>query len=566
VSVPLATPAVRDPSALAVFDAVLAATPVAPLADRAFISALDLFKVGIGPSSSHTVGPLRAARAFTDGLVEHGRLNDVATVECVLFGSLGSTGVGHGTPGALLAGLSGYSVETVTRDDVERVIALAESGMLRLSGTHHVPLPLSPATLRGAEHGAVRNTGSSAAGSTGSSTAGRTAGDSAMSATTNSVAAQSADVSWLRFAPRELKPRHPNALTLTARDAAGAVIADETYYSVGGGFIERGDAAPAEHPDHAEHVEPVEPVERADDAAPAEAPMTVPYPFNTADELLRLCRVNGLTIAQLARANEAAVRGEAATSEQLRVIARAMDDCIDVGLSTTGILPGGLRVPRRAAAMADNLRILDAVATRDTSHEWLQAYAIAVNEENAAGGRVVTAPTNGAAGIIPAVMRHAIDVLQLPADSVDADAAREEFLLVAAVMGGLIKSNASISGAEAGCQGEVGSAASMAAAGFTHLLGGSNGQIENAAEIAMEHSLGLTCDPVAGLVQMPCIERNAIGAGKAVAAARMAMHGDGTHLISFDTVVQTMRQTGEDMSRKYKETSEGGLAVNYVEC
>jgi len=243
-----------------------------------------------------------------------------------------------------------------------------------------------------------------------------------------------------------------------------------------------------------------------------------------------------------------------------------MDDCIDVGLSTTGILPGGLRVPRRAAAMADNLRILDAVATRDTSHEWLQAYAIAVNEENAAGGRVVTAPTNGAAGIIPAVMRHAIDVLQLPADSVDADAAREEFLLVAAVMGGLIKSNASISGAEAGCQGEVGSAASMAAAGFTHLLGGSNGQIENAAEIAMEHSLGLTCDPVAGLVQMPCIERNAIGAGKAVAAARMAMHGDGTHLISFDTVVQTMRQTGEDMSRKYKETSEGGLAVNYVEC
>jgi L-serine dehydratase len=566
VSVPLATPTVRDPSALGVFDAVLAVTPVAPLADRAFISALDLFKVGIGPSSSHTVGPLRAARAFADGLVEHGRLNDVATVECVLFGSLGSTGVGHGTPGALLAGLSGYSVETVTRDDVERVIALAESGMLHLSGTHHVPLPLSPATLRGAEHGAVRNTGSSTAGSTGVSTAGRSAADTAMSATTNSVAAQTADVSWLRFAPRELKPRHPNALTLTARDAAGAVIADETYYSVGGGFIERDDAAHAEHPDHAEHAEHVEHVERADDAAPVEAPMTVPYPFNTADELLRLCRVNGLTIAQLARANEAAVRGEAATSEQLRVIARAMDDCIDVGLSTTGILPGGLRVPRRAAAMADNLRILDAVATRDTSHEWLQAYAIAVNEENAAGGRVVTAPTNGAAGIIPAVMRHAIDVLQLPADSGDADAAREEFLLVAAVMGGLIKSNASISGAEAGCQGEVGSAASMAAAGFTHLLGGSNGQIENAAEIAMEHSLGLTCDPVAGLVQMPCIERNAIGAGKAVAAARMAMHGDGTHLISFDTVVQTMRQTGEDMSRKYKETSEGGLAVNYVEC
>ena len=318
------------------------------------------------------------------------------------------------------------------------------------------------------------------------------------------------------------------------------MIADETYYSVGGGFVERD----------------------GDHAGAAAGAAEVPYRFDTADELLRLCREHGLSIAQLARANEAALRGEAATSAALRAVARAMDNCIDTGLSTTGILPGGLRVPRRAAGMADNLRVLDAAGERDCSLEWLQAYAIAVNEENAAGGRVVTAPTNGAAGIIPAVMRHAIDVIRVP----DPDLAREEFLLVAAVMGGLIKSNASISGAEAGCQGEVGSAASMAAAGFVHLLGGSNEQIENAAEIAMEHSLGLTCDPVAGLVQMPCIERNAIGAGKAVAAARMAMHGDGTHLISFDTVVQTMRQTGDDMSRKYKETSEGGLAVNYVEC
>lgn len=478
-----------------------------PLAERAFISALDLFKVGIGPSSSHTVGPLRAARAFVDGLGD--RLDRVASVECVLFGSLGSTGVGHGTPGAVLAGLSGCAVETVTRDDVERVVADADRGMLRLGGTHPISIPTSATAVPGA----VRATGPSEP--------------------------APVDASWLRFAPRELKPRHPNALTLTARDATGAVVAEETYYSVGGGFVERDG-------DEGDTLETT----------------TVPYRFDTADELLRLCREHGLTIAQLARANEAAVRGEAATSAALRTIARAMDDCIDVGLSSTGTLPGGLKVPRRAAAMADNLRVLDAAGERDCSLEWLQAYAIAVNEENAAGGRVVTAPTNGAAGIIPAVMRHAIDVIRVP----DADVAREEFLLVAAVMGGLIKSNASISGAEAGCQGEVGSAASMAAAGFVHLLGGTNEQIENAAEIAMEHSLGLTCDPVAGLVQMPCIERNAIGAGKAVAAARMAMHGDGTHLISFDTVVQTMRQTGDDMSRKYKETSEGGLAVNYVEC
>ena len=463
-----------------------------PLAERAFISALDLFKVGIGPSSSHTVGPLRAARAFVDGLAADGGLARVVRIECVLFGSLGSTGVGHGTPGAVLAGLTGLAVETVTRDDVARVVADADHGMLRLGGTH----PIAIAATVAAVPGAVRATGNTHA--TLDSSAGSIIA-------TDATGARRADDAWLRFAPRELKPRHPNALSLTARDATGAVIADETYYSVGGGFVERD----------------------GDHAGAAAGAAEVPYRFDTADELLRLCREHGLSIAQLARANEAALRGEAATSAALRAVARAMDNCIDTGLSTTGILPGGLRVPRRAAGMADNLRVLDAAGERDCSLEWLQAYAIAVNEENAAGGRVVTAPTNGAAGIIPAVMRHAIDVIRVP----DPDLAREEFLLVAAVMGGLIKSNASISGAEAGCQGEVGSAASMAAAGFVHLLGGSNEQIENAAEIAMEHSLGLTCDPVAGLVQMPCIERNAIGAGKAVAAARMAMHGDGTHLI-----------------------------------
>jgi len=468
------------------------ALPV-PLAAREYISALDLFRVGIGPSSSHTVGPLRAARAFVDQLAaKPAGLAAVGRVECDLFGSLGATGVGHGTPGAILAGLAGCAVETVTRDDVERAVADADRGMLTLAGTH--PIAVDP--------------------------------------------------QWVRFAPRERRARHPNALELRAFDGTGVLLAAETYYSVGGGFIEHEGA-------------PTASAELSGAASPR-----VPHPFATAVELLSRCRSTGLGLVALARENEHALRGEPATTAGLRAVAAAMTDCIDRGLSAEGILPGGLKVSRRAAAMAQNLRAIDAAGGRDTSHEWLQAYAIAVNEENAAGGRVVTAPTNGAAGIIPAVLRYAVDVLHPD----DPTRAAEEFLLVAAVFGALIKSNASISGAEAGCQGEVGSAASMAAAGFAHLLGGSPEQVENAAEIAMEHSLGLTCDPVGGLVQMPCIERNAIGAGKAVAAGRMAMHGDGTHLISFDTVVETMRQTGEDMSDKYKETSEGGLAVNVVEC
>ncbi len=467
-------------------------TPVAlpaPLAAREYISALDLFRVGIGPSSSHTVGPLRAARAFVEQLRDAGQLASVARVECDLFGSLGSTGVGHGPPGAALAGLAGCAGETVTHDDVARVVADGADGMLALGGTHRIALaPL-----------------------------------------------------WLRFMPQVRRERHPNALELRAFDAASSPLAVETYYSVGGGFVEHEGDAPQ---------------------TGGTAAMPVPHPFDTAVELLHRCRTTGLGLVALARENEHALRGEHATTAGLRAVADAMTDCIDRGLSAEGILPGGLKVPRRAAAIAQKLHAIDVAGTRDTSPEWLQAYAIAVNEENAAGGRVVTAPTNGAAGIIPAVLRHAIDVLRPD----DPTVAAEEFLLVAAVFGALIKSNASISGAEAGCQGEVGSAASMAAAGFAHLLGGTPEQVENAAEIAMEHSLGLTCDPVSGLVQLPCIERNAIGAGHAVAAARIAMHGDGTHLISFDTVVETMRQTGEDMSTKYKETSEGGLAVNVVEC
>jgi L-serine dehydratase len=402
---------------------------------------------------------------------------------------LGATGIGHGTPGAVLAGLAGCVVETVTHDDVERVVAEGADGMLALAGTHRIAL----------------------------------------------------DAQWLRFMPQVRLARHPNALELRAFDAAGSTLALETYYSVGGGFVEHEGEAPE---------------------AEGTSALPVPHPFATAADLRALCRSTGLGLVALARENEHALRGEQATTAGLRAVAAAMNDCIDRGLSAEGILPGGLKVPRRAAAIAHKLRAIDAAKTRDTSPEWLQAYAIAVNEENAAGGRVVTAPTNGAAGIIPAVLRYALDTLK-PANP---EAAAEEFLLVAAVFGALIKSNASISGAEAGCQGEVGSAASMAAAGFAHLLGGTPEQVENAAEIAMEHSLGLTCDPVSGLVQLPCIERNAIGAGHAVAAARIAMHGDGTHLISFDTVVETMRQTGEDMSTKYKETSEGGLAVNVVEC
>lgn len=470
-------------------------TPVAlpaPLAAKPYISALDLFRVGIGPSSSHTVGPLRAASAFVEQLTAAGQLERVARIECDLFGSLGATGIGHGTPGALLAGLAGCAVESVTRGDVERVVAAAEGGMLALAGTHRIAIAPD----------------------------------------------------WLRLAPHERRPRHPNALELRAVDAEGTAIAVETFYSVGGGFIERDGAPPAE------------------ESADPDGDSPVPHPFSTAVELLDLCRSTRLGLVGVARENEHALRGSRATSEGLRAVAAAMNECIAQGLTAEGTLPGGLKVPRRAAAMAEKLRAIDAEGTRDTHAEWLQAYAIAVNEENAAGGRVVTAPTNGAAGIIPAVLRHALETLKPD----DQQRASEEFLLVAAVFGALIKSNASISGAEAGCQGEVGSAASMAAAGFAHLLGGTAEQVENAAEIAMEHSLGLTCDPVGGLVQLPCIERNAIGAGKAVAAARMAMHGDGTHLISFDTVVETMRQTGEDMSTKYKETSEGGLAVNVVEC
>lgn len=449
----------------------------------AFVSVLDLFRIGVGPSSSHTVGPMRAAAAFAEEA--RGRAA-VDAVECVLYGSLGSTGPGHGTPAAVLAGLAGAAPETVEPRELAAIAQrVGVTGRLALAGGREV----------------------------------------------------SVGTDWVTLAPREVLPRHPNALRLRALGPGGEVVVERVYYSVGGGFVET-DAPPS-----------------------ALSPEDVPYPFTSGASLLATCRGNGLNIAQVALANEGAVRPERETRRGIARVWSTMRGCIEAGLEARGTLPGGLRLPRRAGGIAQRLRQIDATGERDTSMEWLQAYAIAVNEENASGGRVVTAPTNGAAGVIPAVLRYALEFAE-PA----VIAPELEFLLVAAAIGSLYKANASISGAEAGCQGEIGSACSMAAAGFCHILGGSIGQVENAAEIAMEHNLGLTCDPVSGLVQMPCIERNAIGAGTAVAAARMAMYGDGSHRISLDAVIETMRETGRDMSSKYKETSAGGLAVNVVEC
>ena len=449
----------------------------------AYVSAFELFSIGVGPSSSHTVGPMRAARDFAM------RLGDdaprVARVTCDLFGSLGATGLGHGTPDAIVAGLSGEAPETVAPEVVRGAWSGWEDGAtLWLAGRQ-------PVTF---ERGHVR------------------------------------------FEPRTRLPGHPNALTLSAFDATGAVVSAETYYSIGGGFIRReGEQAPA--PD-------------------ADA-----LPFGTAADLLATCSAQGLTIAEVARVNEEHRRSPVDVDAGLDAIWHAMRDCIDAGLHADGTLPGVLGVRRRAAAIHAQLESA-ADETRVLPGEWLAAYALAVNEENASGGRVVTAPTNGAAGILPAVARYWVEFVA----SVEPTEGMREFLLTATALGSLFKANASISGAEGGCQAEVGSACAMAAGGLTAVMGGTPEQVENAAEIAMEHHLGLTCDPVGGLVQIPCIERNAIAASTAVTAARLALRGDGSHYVSLDTVVETMRQTGLDMSTKYKETSEGGLAVNVVEC
>nr|WP_152893712.1 L-serine ammonia-lyase [Streptomyces adustus] len=448
-----------------------------------------MFSIGIGPSSSHTVGPMRAAGMFARRLRGDGLLGSVASVRAELYGSLGATGHGHGTPKAVLLGLEGDSPRTV---DVERADArveeIKEAGRIRLLGEHEIPFSFDDDLI---------------------------------------------------LHRRETLAYHANGMTLWAYDATGAELLTKTYYSVGGGFVVDEEAVGADRI-------------KLDDTV-------LKYPFRTGDELLRLTRETGLSISSLMLENERAWRTEEEIRAGLLEIWRTMQACVSRGMSREGILPGGLRVRRRAAMTARQLRAAgDPLAH---SMEWITLYAMAVNEENAAGGRVVTAPTNGAAGIIPAVLHYYINFVP----GADEDGV-VRFLLAAGAIGMLFKENASISGAEVGCQGEVGSACSMAAGALAEVFGGSPEQVENAAEIGMEHNLGLTCDPVGGLVQIPCIERNGMAAVKAVTAARMAMRGDGSHLVSLDKVIKTMKETGADMSVKYKETARGGLAVNIIEC
>jgi len=448
-----------------------------------YISALDLFTIGIGPSSSHTVGPMRAALLFAQAVEAKGKLALTHKVSVTLFGSLGATGPGHGTTNAIVAGLSGQTPEDCDPIEVLGAWDKALKNRHWFIGNKHIQF----------------------------------------------------DIQDFSFQPLIRLEKHSNGLKFRALDESGQIILEQTFYSVGGGFVEADHELEKPNREFAKHD------------------------FRTSEQLLELCEKANLSIAELAYENEKAIHGELVLVQKLEEIWEAMKGCIENGLMTRGVLPGYLAVDRRAADMAEQLSQVD--DPNEVSNEWLQAYAIAVNEQNAAGMRVVTAPTNGAAGIIPAVAYYAMKF-----KGVSEEAIQKDYLLTAAAIGSLYKRNASISGAEAGCQGEVGSACSMAAAGLAAVLGGSNKQIENAAEIAMEHNLGLTCDPVGGFVQMPCIERNAIAAGTAVSAVRLALLGDGSHKISLDTVIETMRQTGVDMSSKYKETSLGGLAVNVVEC
>ena len=467
------------------------------------VGVFDLFSVGIGPSSSHTVGPMRAAAAFAGGLAAAGVLARVASVGVDLYGSLAATGRGHGTMTAVLLGLEGREPELVLPEEVrERLGAFAAGEPLLLGGV--VPLLFG-------------------------------AGDIALH-------------------PRTVLPRHTNGMRFAVLDAAGEVLAQETYFSVGGGFIVREGA-----------------VEEA--AAELESSKALlPHPFRTAAELLGHCAVVGGNFSDVMYANELASRTDAQVREGLLHIRDVMEECKNSALAREGLLPGGLKVRRRAPAWHARLRAEDPDRDPKFWQEWVNLVALAVNEENASGGRVVTAPTNGAAGIIPAVMfyaTHYTDAVRTAApESLPqvVDSIVVKFLLAAGAVGVLFKEQASISGAEVGCQGEVGSASSMAAAGLAEVMGGTPEQVENAAEIAMEHNLGLTCDPVGGLVQIPCIERNAIAAAKAINAAKMALWGDGDHRVSLDEVIITMAETGRDMSTKYKETALGGLAVNVVEC
>jgi L-serine dehydratase len=461
------------------------------------VSTFDLFKIGIGPSSSHTVGPMRAARLFTQRLRHEGVLAITSRVRCELYGSLGATGKGHGSDTAVLLGLLGHEPDTV---DVEAIPGVLQS----VRDSQILALPGGPAI------GFVEKTD-------------------------------------LIFKRRESLPFHANGMRFTAFDAEGAEVQSRTYYSVGGGFVVSDEIAR----DGAKHK------------VIAPDVTVLPHPFRSGAELLDLTRRQRCSIAEIMRRNERHWRSDAEIDAGLHRIWRVMQDCVTRGCRTEGILPGGFKVKRRAAQLLKDLTAHPEAALRDPLEvmDWVNLYALAVNEENAAGGRVVTAPTNGAAGIVPAVLHYYTRFVPGASDTGVVD-----FLLTAAAIGILYKENASISGAEVGCQGEVGVACSMAAGALCAVMGGTPEQAENAAEIGMEHHLGLTCDPVGGLVQIPCIERNAIASVKAINAARMALRGDGTHHVSLDKVIKTMRETGADMQTKYKETARGGLAVNIIEC
>jgi L-serine dehydratase len=455
------------------------------------ISLFELFKIGIGPSSSHTTGPMKAAGQFQEALAEHLQRAAVARIQVTLFGSLAWTGKGHATEKAIALGLLGCVPETIDPE-------VADKRFADLKSSQRLVLPAGPALPFDLARDVI-------------------------------------------FDLDRTLPGHSNAMTFVAFDSDGRSIKEETFYSIGGGFV----------------------VREGDEATTPSRVAELPYPYRNAAELLSLCRCRGLRIADLVFSNETALRSHNEVLEGIDLIAGVMFDCIERGIRTSGQLPGVLKVQRRANGLFERLRD----ARQKNTHapheaiEHVNVYAIAVNEENAAGGRVVTAPTNGAAGVVPAVLKYYRD--HCPGAS---EEGIPDFLLTATAIGSLCKMNASISGAEVGCQGEVGVACSMAAAGLTAALGGTNNQIENAAEIGIEHHLGMTCDPIGGLVQIPCIERNAFGAVKAINAASLALRGDGSHRVSLDQVIETMRQTGADMQSKYKETSRGGLAVNVPEC
>jgi L-serine dehydratase len=457
------------------------------------ISVFELFKVGIGPSSSHTVGPMRAALTFSEGLRDSGVLERVRRVRAELYGSLGATGKGHGSDKAVMLGLEGEAPDQVDPDTIDaRLARIRERRRVALLGVHEIDFD------------------------------------------------EGTDLVFLR---RQSLPFHPNGMRLVAFGDEGVELVNRIYYSVGGGFVVNEEAAGADRI--------------------VEDSTRLSNPFRSGDELLAQCAARGISISELMLENESAWRPEAQTRAGLLHIWGVMQACVRRGCQAEGVLPGGMKVRRRAAELYRKLAGTPEASLRDplTTVDWVNLYALAVNEENAAGGRVVTAPTNGAAGIIPAVLHYYTRFV--PGASDDGVV---RFLLTAAAIGILFKENASISGAEVGCQGEVGVACSMAAGALAELMGGTPEQVENAAEIGMEHNLGLTCDPVGGLVQVPCIERNAMASVKAINAARMALRGDGKHHVSLDKVIRTMRETGKDMKDKYKETSRGGLAVNVIEC